>query len=727
MTGVSISQITQATYEAWNKAPPAVQGIAALGVVTIVALGTHQFSRSLLWNRMKDTFRARVVIGNTPDERVKVLKRLGSGKEHPYGGVGLEMARLLENIAEHDLQELRTAALTEPDALKYLVNALSDEQREHLAQSLPASPREVAEAVLRQLAPLHRSAATEAVRGEIRVLPARLAQVTEHLINLLLRSSDVVELDNEVPVGAWAAWSRLTFYWSALTIPYTTYKMSDQWITSVRVRCLAAAVFTGIAWGTAYLYKTRRVYPAPDRIGETGYDMVARARNNDGEFFLGRKELVDQLEEACIRRLSPGGRQNPMLTGKAGVGKTAIVEELARRIANGTCRPELRGIKIYSVSGAELARWQGTELANIEKQIRALKGRCLVFVDEMHAICKGEDKTLPDNLKKQITGDLAIIGATTDKEFKRYFAKNSDMDALVERMDRIDVPAPTDDELWAILSEYCFRRVPWAHIEEETLWNLINLCKEEAYSHRGQPRLAVNALDKAIGELQQKRNFRPSASLVALQNEFARACIAVRAPNKTRELMTKGSHLLHLERDLQQQEEIETSAHEKYWAEVDVLMASIAATDEQFRQALGQGDELMWRVYGECLDLQRDKLKRKCEHEREYWNQRDALEAQRLQTQENRAEQVRQGNEREAEASRIRIEVLEQEMHDMDNRADIKGHTELTWTMLEKSLHKVVNEAPTPEPSDVDDEEISVIVGVRIDEVRVADAMRIVE
>ncbi|MGY1453650.1 AAA family ATPase [Streptomyces sp. SS8] len=199
----------------------------------------------------------------------------------------------------------------------------------------------------------------------------------------------------------------------------------------------------------------------PDRSGSTpvldryGRDLTAQAREGRLDPVVGRAEEIDQIIEVLSRRT----RNNPALIGEPGVGKTVVVEGLARRIAAGEVPPELRGRRIVGLELAALvagARYR----EEIEERLRAIveevasDDRIVLFLDELHTLVGAGAGTdgFPDlggALRAALArGGLRVVGATTIDEYRRHVERDV---ALHHRFQPVLVPEPTVEETVRIL------------------------------------------------------------------------------------------------------------------------------------------------------------------------------------------------------------------------------------------------------------------------------------
>src|SRR5499425_3302002 len=203
--------------------------------------------------------------------------------------------------------------------------------------------------------------------------------------------------------------------------------------------------------------------PAPEKKGEIktpalkafGRDLTEIARKGEMDPVIGRKNEIERVIQILCRRT----KNNPLLVGEPGVGKTAIAEGLARRIVLGEVPEVLRESTIFQLDmGTLLAgtRYRGDfeeRLKAVVKELEATKGSIL-FIDEIHTVIgagatSGGSMDASNLLKPALqSGNLRCIGSTTYKEYRNYFEKDR---ALVRRFQKIDVNEPNIEDSVKIL------------------------------------------------------------------------------------------------------------------------------------------------------------------------------------------------------------------------------------------------------------------------------------
>ena len=192
-----------------------------------------------------------------------------------------------------------------------------------------------------------------------------------------------------------------------------------------------------------------------DALTKYGTDLVKRARENELDPVIGRDTEIRNV----VRILSRKTKNNPVLIGEPGVGKTAIAEGLAQRIVRGDVPEGLKDKTIFSLDMGALiagAKYRGEfeeRLKAVLEEIRRSEGKIILFIDELHTIVgagKTEGSMDAGNLLKPMLarGELHCIGATTLDEYRKYIEKDA---ALERRFQPVQVDEPTVEDTISIL------------------------------------------------------------------------------------------------------------------------------------------------------------------------------------------------------------------------------------------------------------------------------------
>ena len=191
-------------------------------------------------------------------------------------------------------------------------------------------------------------------------------------------------------------------------------------------------------------------------LAKLGRNLTQEARDGKLDPVIGRNKEIQGTSEIFLRRT----KNNPVLVGDAGVGKTAVVEGLAQAIVNGDVPAAIKNKEIISIdiSGLEAGtQYRGSFEENIQNLLKEVKelGNVILFFDEIHQILgagntgDGGSKGLADILKPALSrGELTVIGATTQDEYRNTILKNA---ALARRFNEVKVNAPSAEDTYKIL------------------------------------------------------------------------------------------------------------------------------------------------------------------------------------------------------------------------------------------------------------------------------------
>ena len=291
-------------------------------------------------------------------------------------------------------------------------------------------------------------------------------------------------------------------------------------------------------------------YEALDKYGT---DLVARAKAGQLDPVIGRDEEIRRT----IRILSRKTKNNPLLIGEPGVGKTAIVEGLAQRIVVGDVPEWMREQTIFALDMGALmagAKYRGEfeeRLKAVLDEIGQSKGRILLFIDELHTIVgagKAEGSTDAGNMLKPMLarGELHCIGATTLDEHRRYIEKDA---ALERRFQPVLVDAPSVEDSISILRglRERFEVYHGVRIQDNALVGAA-LLSDRYIADRFLPDKAIDLIDEACATVRTELDSMP-AELDQIERRVMQLEIEEAALKKEQDLAS-GARLEDLRREL---------------------------------------------------------------------------------------------------------------------------------------------------------------------------------
>ncbi len=273
-------------------------------------------------------------------------------------------------------------------------------------------------------------------------------------------------------------------------------------------------------------------------------DMTNRAAAGEFDNMIGREEELTQMIQILLRRR----KNSPVLTGGAGVGKSAIVEGFAKAVIDDKVPKSLAGVKVMEVDMGSIvagAKYKG----EFEERFKTLigevvksAGKIVLFIDEVHMICGGQGGGGMDaaNLLKPplARGQIRLIGATTEEEYTKYLEKDK---ALDRRFERVKVAEPPYDDAVRIVSgvlESYAKHHELTYTKEAVTASV--KYAQRYLSERNLPDVALDLIDEAGSEFSVKEEFAREkipqlAEQVTSIEQIIKACQAQKKPEKCEE------------------------------------------------------------------------------------------------------------------------------------------------------------------------------------------------
>ncbi|MDI4585093.1 AAA domain-containing protein [Oenococcus sp. UCMA 14587] len=262
-------------------------------------------------------------------------------------------------------------------------------------------------------------------------------------------------------------------------------------------------------------------------LEKLGRNLTEEARQGKLDPVIGRNKEIQETAEILSRRT----KNNPVLVGDAGVGKTAVVEGLAQAIINGNVPAAIKGKEIYSIDISALeagTQYRGSFEENIQKLISEVKnaGNVILFFDEIHQILgagnTGEEsgsKGMADILKPALSrGEVSVIGATTQDEYRNTIMKNA---ALARRFNEVTVNAPSPEDTLAILKGVRSLYEKHHHVKfpDDALKAAVDY-SVQYIPQRSLPDKAIDLVDMTAAHLSAQH---PVTDKVSLENDLKNA------------------------------------------------------------------------------------------------------------------------------------------------------------------------------------------------------------
>ncbi len=290
-----------------------------------------------------------------------------------------------------------------------------------------------------------------------------------------------------------------------------------------------------------------------DALEKYGTDLVKRAREQKMDPVIGRDEEIRNV----IRILSRKTKNNPVLIGEPGVGKTAIAEGLAQRIVKKDVPKQLQDKTIFSLDMGALiagAKYRGEfeeRLKAVLNEVKKSEGKIILFIDELHTIVgagKTEGSMDAGNLLKPMLarGELHCIGATTLDEYRQYIEKDA---ALERRFQPVQVDEPTVEDTIAILRGLKERYEVFHGVKIADSAIIAAATLSHRYiTDRFLPDKAIDLIDEACAQIRTENDTKP-AELDALDRKIIQMEVEEAALKKEEDELSK-ARLAELQKEL---------------------------------------------------------------------------------------------------------------------------------------------------------------------------------
>ncbi len=395
------------------------------------------------------------------------------------------------------------------------------------------------------------------------------------------------------------------------------------------------------------------------------------ARNGKLDPVIGRDEEIRRTLHILTRR----SKNNPILVGEPGVGKTAIAEGLAIRIINGDVPENLKSKIIYALDMGQLiagAKYKGEfeeRLKSVVKEVSTSDGEIILFIDEIHTLVGaggGEGAMDAANILKPALarGELRAIGATTLNEYQKFFEKDK---ALERRFQKVLIDEPTAEDAISILRGLKDRYETHHHvrIKDEAIIAAVEL-SQRYITDRFLPDKAIDLIDESAAKLRLEMNSMPE-ELDKLERQIRQLEIereAIKRENDPAKLKELNNEIANLS--------VSRDTFKAKWKEEKELVEKVQNAKADIEKLKLEADQAERNGdYGKVAEIRYGKIKDQEQTINKLSNQLENISDKRLMKEEVDAEDIAQNIARATgipvakmmQSEKIKLLLLEDELH----------------------------------------------------------------
>jgi len=396
------------------------------------------------------------------------------------------------------------------------------------------------------------------------------------------------------------------------------------------------------------------------------------ARSGKLDPVIGRDEEIRRTLHILTRR----SKNNPILVGEPGVGKTAIAEGLAMRIVNGDVPENLKSKIIYALDMGQLiagAKYKGEfeeRLKSVVKEVSTSDGEIILFIDEIHTLVGaggGEGAMDAANILKPALarGELRAVGATTLSEYQKFFEKDK---ALERRFQKVMIDEPTVEDAISILRGLKDRYETHHHvrIKDEAIIAAVEL-SHRYITDRFLPDKAIDLIDESAAKLRLEMNSMPE-ELDKLERQIRQLEIereAIKRENDAAKLKELNIEIANLS--------VERDTFKSKWKEEKELVEKVQnakASIEQLKQEADQAERN--GEYGKVAEIRYGKVKEQEKIISDFAQKLSLLNDKRIMKEEVDAEDIAESVAKSTgipvskmmQSEKVKLLLLEDELHD---------------------------------------------------------------